>query len=68
MSLPSLSNTAVRTYRLPGWSDLTSLFVEWGHRIRSRYELEGLSERDLADMRLTPMDAFSGIQKPFWQK
>jgi uncharacterized protein YjiS (DUF1127 family) len=34
----------------------------------SRYELESLSERDLADMGMTRIDAFNEIQKPFWQK
>jgi uncharacterized protein YjiS (DUF1127 family) len=68
MTLISISDAAIRTYRLPHWSDLKSLFVEWGCRIRSRYELEALSERDLADMGMTPLDAFNEIQKPFWQE
>ena len=44
MSVISLSKTATPTYRLE------ALFGEWWHRIMSRYELESLSERDLADM------------------
>ena len=44
------------------------MFGEWWHRIVSRYELESLSERDLADMGMTRVDAFNEIQKPFWQK
>jgi uncharacterized protein YjiS (DUF1127 family) len=63
-----VSDAATQTHRLPHWSDLQSLFTEWRHRIRSRYELECLSERDLADMGMTPMDAFHEIQKPFWQE
>ena len=51
-----------------GWSELKSLFGEWWHRVCSRYELESLSERDLADMGMTRIDAFNEIQKPFWQK
>ena len=68
MSVISLSKTATPTYRLPSWSDLKSLFDEWRHRIGSRCQLESLSERDLADMGMTRVDAFNEIQKPFWQK
>jgi uncharacterized protein YjiS (DUF1127 family) len=52
---------------LPCWSDLKLLFIAWKERIRSRYELEQLDERDLADMGLTRSDTFNEIQKPFWQ-
>ena len=62
MSVISLSKTATPTYRLE------ALFGEWWHRIMSRYELESLSERDLADMGISRIDAFNEIQKPFWQK
>jgi uncharacterized protein YjiS (DUF1127 family) len=65
MIVMSLSKTV--TYRLTVWSKLESLFGEWCHRVRSRYELESLSERDLADMGMTRIDAFNEIQKPFWQ-
>ena len=67
MSVISLSKIAAPTYRLPRWSQLEALFGEWWHRTMSRYELEGLSERDLADMGMTRIDAFNEIQKPFWQ-
>jgi uncharacterized protein YjiS (DUF1127 family) len=43
------------------------LFAEWWRRVQSRYELERLSERDLADMRLTRLDALDEMQKPFWE-
>ena len=65
MSVMSLSRAA--PYRVSGWTELESLFGEWWHRARSRYELESLSERDLADMGMTRIDAFNEIQKPFWQ-
>jgi uncharacterized protein YjiS (DUF1127 family) len=68
MNVMSLSKKAAPTYRLPSWSDLKSLFDEWWHRIRSRCQLESLSERDLADMGMNRIDAFDEIQKPFWQK
>ena len=44
-----------------------ALFAEWRRRVRSRYELERLSERDLADMGLTRLDVASEMQKPFWE-
>ena len=53
--------------RLPHWSKLAALFAEWWRRVQSRYELERLSERDLADMRLTRLDALDEMQKPFWE-
>jgi uncharacterized protein YjiS (DUF1127 family) len=65
MSVMSLSRAA--TYRVSGWTKLESLFGGWWHRARSRYELESLSERDLADIGMTRIDAFNEIQKPFWQ-
>ena len=36
--------------RLPHWSKLAVLFAEWWRRAQSRYDLERLSERDLADI------------------
>jgi len=41
--------------------------AEWWRRLQSRYEVERLSERDLADMRLTRLDAVKETQKPFWE-
>ncbi len=67
MSVISLDKTPTRTYHLPCWSQLEALFGEWWQRIISRYELESLSERDLADMGFTRLDALNEIQKPFWQ-
>jgi uncharacterized protein YjiS (DUF1127 family) len=67
MSVISLHKTPAPTYRLPCWSQLEASFGEWWQRIISRYELESLSERDLADMGMTRIDAFNEIQKPFWQ-
>jgi uncharacterized protein YjiS (DUF1127 family) len=67
MSVISLSKT-VATEPLWAWSALESTFDQRWHRIRSRYELESLSERDLADMGMTRLDTFNEIQKPFWQK
>ena len=68
MAVISLSRIATPTCRLQGWSKLAASFGEWWQRTISRYELESLSERDLADMGMTRLDAFNEIQKPFWQK
>jgi uncharacterized protein YjiS (DUF1127 family) len=65
--LSALGANRVAVHRLPRWSDFKLLFIEWKDRIRSRYELEQLDERDLADMGLARSDTFNEIQKPFWQ-
>ena len=57
----------VRLGRLRDCSQLVALFAEWRRRVQSRYELERLSDRDLADMRLTRLDALDEMQKPFWE-
>ena len=51
----------------PHWSKLATLLAEWRQRVRSRHELERLSERDLADMGLTRLDVVNETQKPFWE-
>jgi uncharacterized protein YjiS (DUF1127 family) len=61
----SLGIGVARPYRLL-WSTL-ALLAEWWRRLQSRYEVERLSERDLADMRLTRLDAVKETQKPFWE-
>jgi uncharacterized protein YjiS (DUF1127 family) len=50
------------------WSTVRSLFAEWQQRVQSRFELERLNERDLADMKLTRLEIFHETQKPFWQE
>ena len=50
------------------WTKLRAVFTEWRHRIRFRYELERLTERDLADMGMTRTDAFNETQKSFWEQ
>jgi uncharacterized protein YjiS (DUF1127 family) len=68
MAVIPLNRIAAPSHCLRGWSKLEALFGEWWHRVKSRYELESLCERDLADMGMTRTDAFNEIQKPFWQK
>jgi uncharacterized protein YjiS (DUF1127 family) len=65
--MTSLSIGVTRLSRLPLWSRLGVLFAEWRRRIHSRGELERLSDRDLADMGLTRLDAANEMQKPFWE-
>jgi uncharacterized protein YjiS (DUF1127 family) len=65
--MTSLSIGVTRLSRLPLWSRLRALFAEWRRRIHSRGELERLSDRDLADMGLTRLDAANEMQKPFWE-
>jgi uncharacterized protein YjiS (DUF1127 family) len=50
------------------WSKVRSVFVEWQRRVQSRFNLDRLSERDLADMGLTRLEIFDETQKPFWQE
>ncbi len=63
----SLGIGVARSRRLPLYSGLAALFAEWWRRAQSRYAIERLSERDLADMRLTRLDAVKEAQKPFWE-
>jgi len=63
----SLAVSVTRLDRLPHWKKLTGMFAEWRRRVQSRYELERLDERDLADMGLTRLDALNEMQKPFWE-
>ncbi len=67
MSMMNLTITAVRSRRLPQWSELRKLFTEWRQRVRSRYELATLGDRDLCDMGMTRMDADNEASKPFWR-
>jgi uncharacterized protein YjiS (DUF1127 family) len=50
------------------WSNLQTVFAKWWHRIRSRCDLERLTERDLADMGMTRTDASNETQKPIWRR
>jgi uncharacterized protein YjiS (DUF1127 family) len=66
MSMMRLSITAVHSRHLPTWSELRALFIEWGHRARSRYELSMMNTRELRDIGLTRTDADNECDKPFW--
>jgi uncharacterized protein YjiS (DUF1127 family) len=67
MSMMNLSITVVRSRRLPHWSEIRTLFIEWRQRARSRLELMLLDDRELWDMGLTRVDAHRESNKPFWE-
>jgi uncharacterized protein YjiS (DUF1127 family) len=66
MMSPIVSDNSFR--HASWWSAMRSLFAECQQRVQSRVELERLSERDLADMKLTRLEIFDERQKPFWQR
>jgi uncharacterized protein YjiS (DUF1127 family) len=66
MSMLRLSITEVHSRHLPTWGELRALFIEWGSRARSRYELSMLNDRELRDIGLTRTDAVNECDKPFW--
>jgi uncharacterized protein YjiS (DUF1127 family) len=67
MSMMNLSITVVRSRRLPHWSEIRTLFIEWRQRARSRLELMLLDDRELWDMGRTRVDAHRESNKPFWE-
>jgi uncharacterized protein YjiS (DUF1127 family) len=67
MSITNLSAAALRSRRLPRWSELQALFQEWRVRSRTRYELGSLSDRELWGMRLNGIEAGNEASKPFWE-
>jgi uncharacterized protein YjiS (DUF1127 family) len=66
MSLISL-NRPVRSRTYPNWNELKALFVEWQHRIRSRWELQMLKDYELRDIGLTRATVDNECEKPFWR-
>jgi uncharacterized protein YjiS (DUF1127 family) len=68
MTLISLSITAVRSRRLPRWSEVKALIIEWRQRVRSRYELTTLNDRELSDICVTRMEVRAEFEKPFWRR
>jgi uncharacterized protein YjiS (DUF1127 family) len=46
---------------------LRGLIAEWLHRIESRRDLAGLTDRELRDIGITRVDALGEAEKPFWR-
>jgi uncharacterized protein YjiS (DUF1127 family) len=63
----SLGIGVARSARVPLRTRLAALFAAWWQRVQSRYEVARLSERELADMRLTRLDIVQETHKPFWE-
>ena len=58
----------VRGRQAPGHiGGLRGLVTEWLHRIESRRDLAGLSDRELRDIGITRVDALGEAEKPFWR-
>ena len=66
--MTSRGTSVTRLCHLQSLRQLWVLLTEWRQRIRLRYEVERLTEQELADMRLTREDARNEVQKPFWQR
>ena len=66
--MTSRGTSVARLCHLHPLRRLWVLLTEWRQRIRLRYEVERLTEQELADMRLTREDAFNEVQKPFWRR
>ena len=64
MSMVTLATSA---RRVPHWSELRKVFLEWRQLARARRELMMLSDRELSDIGLTRMDAYNEGSKPFWE-
>jgi uncharacterized protein YjiS (DUF1127 family) len=67
MSMMNLTITVVRSRRLPRWSEIRTVLIEWRQRARSRLELMTFDDRELWDMGLTRVDAHNEANKPFWE-
>lgn len=65
MSTMSLDLLIVRPRRLL-WKEVQQSIVEWKRRVRARYELMNLSDRDLLDIGMSRCTADFEASKPFW--
>jgi len=67
MSTMNLSISTFRPYRSSCWSEFKRCVAVWRYCVTSRWELMSLSDRELSDIGLTPMDRYNERSKPFWQ-
>jgi len=64
---PVMSTITMTTFRhLPRWHQLKSRVGEWQRRVRTRQELEGLSDATLRDIGIKRCRAHPGKNKLFW--
>jgi uncharacterized protein YjiS (DUF1127 family) len=62
----TITMTTFRTTHFPRWDQLKLRVTEWQRRMRSRRELEALSDATLRDIGITRCDAHREMNKPFW--
>jgi uncharacterized protein YjiS (DUF1127 family) len=67
MSTMNLSVTPSNTYHVPNWNELKRYLIEWQQSAHSRHELMMLSDRELSDVGLAPVDVHSEVRKSFWR-
>jgi uncharacterized protein YjiS (DUF1127 family) len=64
---PVMSTVTMTTFRhLPRWQQLKSGVGEWQRRLRTRDELEGLSDATLRDIGIKRRRVHPGKNKLFW--
>ncbi len=66
MSTLSLEVMIGRPHRGLRWSEVKQGLVEWRHRVCSRRELMGLSDRCLQDIGMSRCTSVFEASKPFW--
>ena len=66
LTMSTITMTIFRTTHTSHWDQLKLRITEWQRRVRSRRELEGLSDATLRDIGITGCDAHREMNKPFW--
>ena len=62
----NITFTPIRTHRVSGWIHVKHRLGQWRQRLRSRHELEGLSDATLRDIGISRCGALRETNKPFW--
>jgi len=65
-TMSTITMTIFRTTHTSHWDQLKLRITEWQRRVRSRRELDGLSDATLRDIGITRCDAHREMNKPFW--
>lgn len=63
---PAMTFTTFGTHRHSRWNHVKHQFAEWRRRVRSRGELDCLSDQSLRDIGISRWDARREVMKPFW--